>query len=49
MDEIGFNPTSFPGFSPTCAKEREVGRVAENPGNEVGLNLLLFFKVPDNQ
>ena len=24
-------PTSFPGFSPTCS----VGRVGENPGNEV--------------
>ena len=25
--------TSFPGFSPTCS----VGRVGEDPGNEVGL------------
>ena len=46
--------TSFPGFSPTLPTERErerdplsvsrsVGRVGENPGNEVVLSTL-----PDN-
>ena len=28
--------TSFPGFSPT---ERSVGRVGENPGNEVEMQV----------
>ena len=33
--------SSFPGFSPTRPTERErVGRVGENPGNEVGRFLL---------
>ena len=28
--------TSFPGFSPTHPTERSMGRVEDNPGNEVG-------------
>ena len=28
--------TSFPGFSPTCPSLAPLGRVGQNPGNEVG-------------
>ena len=31
--KVKSSPTSFPGFSPT--RPRAVGRVGENPGNEV--------------
>ena len=41
---------SFPGFSPTRPTERErergrsVGRVAENPGNEVAIVYGVYLK-----
>ena len=38
---IGVESTSFPGFCPT--RPRFVGRVGENPGNEVGVALECFF------
>ena len=34
-----WHPTSFPGFSPTLTLFRSVGRVGENPGNEVGFQV----------
>ena len=38
-----FPATSFPGFSPTCTMP--IGRVGENPGNEVAFPGVEFFRI----
>ena len=43
--QVTFPATSFPGFSPTCTMP--IGRVGENPGNEVAFPGVEFFSSKD--